>query len=124
LRPETPNLTIRLVLHDRVFTATTMRMLSDTALTRLAAQPGPKSTPISGAEQLDDTHFYILEPDNAVRVIQGATAWRPDRLAQLVTRIAVDAVEGSMEVVGPRVGGGDDGRRPGSQWGGKRRGSW
>jgi len=57
------------------------------------------------AKQLDDTHFYILEPDNAVRVIQGATAWRPDRVAQLVTRIAVDAVEGSVEVMGQGVGG-------------------
>jgi hypothetical protein len=32
LRPETPDLTIRLVLQDRVFTATTRRTLSDTAL--------------------------------------------------------------------------------------------
>ena len=32
LRPETPDLTIRLVLQDRVLTATTRRTLSDTAL--------------------------------------------------------------------------------------------
>jgi hypothetical protein len=32
LRPETPDLTIRLVLQDRVLTATTRRMLSDTAI--------------------------------------------------------------------------------------------
>ena len=32
LRPETPDLTIRLVLQDRVLTATTRRPLSDTAL--------------------------------------------------------------------------------------------
>jgi hypothetical protein len=32
LRPETPELTIRLVLQDRVLTATTRRTLSDTAL--------------------------------------------------------------------------------------------
>jgi hypothetical protein len=40
---ETPDLTIRLVPHDR-FTATTRPTLSETALTRLAAQPGPKFT--------------------------------------------------------------------------------
>jgi hypothetical protein len=35
LRPETPDLTIRLVLQDRVLTATTRRTLSDTALVQL-----------------------------------------------------------------------------------------
>ena len=36
LRPEPPDLTIRLVLQDRVLTATTRRTLSDTALVSCA----------------------------------------------------------------------------------------
>ena len=42
LRPETPDLTIRLVLQDRVLIATTRRTLSDTALgDKVSSPPNP-----------------------------------------------------------------------------------
>jgi hypothetical protein len=51
LRPETPDLTIRLVLQDRVLTATTRRTLSDTASVRLRLRPPRSETIVIGTPQ-------------------------------------------------------------------------
>jgi hypothetical protein len=50
LRPETPDLTIRLVLQDRVLTATTRRTLSDTALGTRRNDPTAHSPTVSAAD--------------------------------------------------------------------------
>jgi hypothetical protein len=51
LRPETPDLTIRLVLQDRVLTATTRQTLSDTAPVRLRLRPPRSKTIVVGKLQ-------------------------------------------------------------------------